>query len=362
MGTPNSQVFLLNTRTPWDEPPRARHQLAHALAEKGKVVFVAANSYGRPGLRTIEATRDLTVVVPSWPMHHRRRYRLPLANELYQRWLFPKLARQFRTRFVLNFDHTATHLFSYFADVSYYCNDYHIRNYGSEAVRSYFERSEKTVAGLARSCIATCAYLRDRLSQWNPRSVEVRLGAPEISEAPVRRFAKEEVIRVALVDFLSTKKTSFEILERLSSDPRLRVTAYGPTTPEAKERLRALPGVEWRGVLAGDELRRALAQSDVGIAPYGSDDDNPGRTPNKLWHYLAAGLPCVTTDIPGIREWKFKDGLVYRASGRAAFHEQVLRAHAEDSPEKALRRYQYSQQNTWGVRADEIVRFLEGSG
>jgi len=359
MSADNSGVFLLNTRTPWDEPPRARHQLAYALAERGPVVFVAANSYGRPGLRRIQPQENLTVVIPSWPLHHRKRYRLRHANELYQRWLFQRLAREFQTRFVLNFDHTATHLFSYFSNVSYFCNDYHIRNYGTEAVRAYFEESERLVAVNSKACISTCGYLQERLAQWNPRSIEVRLGAPQAPEPRVGTRLGNGTIRVAMVDFISSKKTSFEVLERLASDPRMRVTTYGPVEADAADRLRAIHRLRLGGVLTGERLSRTLAESDVGIAPYRSDDDNPGRTPNKLWLYLAAGLPCVTTDIPGIRGWNFDDGFLYRARGAASFHEQVSRAYGEDSPEKVRQRHEYSQRNTWEKRAGDIARFLE---
>jgi hypothetical protein len=84
MNDPTETVFLLNTRTPWEEPPRARHQVAEALAKHHPVYFVSANEQGVPGLRQEQVDSNLTVLLPSWPVCQRRRYRWPAPQNRVQ--------------------------------------------------------------------------------------------------------------------------------------------------------------------------------------------------------------------------------------------------------------------------------------
>ena len=75
--------FLFITKTNWDEPPRARHQLAIALAKKNKVVFVAINKIGKPSLEITSVDKNLTIVTPSWHINGKVSYRIPIINEFY---------------------------------------------------------------------------------------------------------------------------------------------------------------------------------------------------------------------------------------------------------------------------------------
>ena len=54
----NNYNFLINTCTDWREPPRARHQVAHALSVNHHVVFISANRLGFPGLRTLRESEN----------------------------------------------------------------------------------------------------------------------------------------------------------------------------------------------------------------------------------------------------------------------------------------------------------------
>ena len=54
MGLP--LVFLLLTNTDfWDDPPRARHQVAEALSKRYRVYFVCANKMGLPRVQMMSA-------------------------------------------------------------------------------------------------------------------------------------------------------------------------------------------------------------------------------------------------------------------------------------------------------------------
>ena len=76
--------YLINTITSWQEPPRARHQVAQALAKNNEVIFVARNEIGMPKLEIYRTNEYLTVITPYYPIDYRIRFRLPLFNEIYQ--------------------------------------------------------------------------------------------------------------------------------------------------------------------------------------------------------------------------------------------------------------------------------------
>jgi hypothetical protein len=89
-----TEKFLINTLTAWDEPPRARHQVAHALAEMHQVVFVTRNRFGLWGMEVEQVHERFTLITPSYPMDFRLRIRIPVINAMYQRWLYRRLERR----------------------------------------------------------------------------------------------------------------------------------------------------------------------------------------------------------------------------------------------------------------------------
>ena len=106
--------FLFNTRTDWSEPPRARHQLARALAKNHHVAFVSINKIGRPSISIETPEKNITVISPCWWLHGKVNMRLPIINELYQKWLYKKLIKNYADYVAINFDLTAVHLKIYF--------------------------------------------------------------------------------------------------------------------------------------------------------------------------------------------------------------------------------------------------------
>jgi hypothetical protein len=50
-------IYLINTITSWDEPPRARHQVAQAVAKNHKVYFIARNEFGVPKILEADIMR-----------------------------------------------------------------------------------------------------------------------------------------------------------------------------------------------------------------------------------------------------------------------------------------------------------------
>jgi glycosyltransferase involved in cell wall biosynthesis len=94
---------------------------------------------------------------------------------------------------------------------------------------------------------------------------------------------------------------------------------------------------------------------DVCIVPHLVNDFTESLSPLKLYEYLAAGLPIVSTPVSGFRDFP---ELVHLASGPQAFIEAVKVALAEP-PEVRQRRRTVAAEHSWSARLDEIEAVIK---
>lgn len=109
--------------------------------------------------------------------------------------------------------------------------------------------------------------------------------------------------RVIFAGNLSPNKVDYRILEALA-DVGLDVCVAGPRaegggddSPDFKSML--AHGVKYLGMLSLEQLAEELSQASIGVIPYVLNDYTRGVSPLKTFEYLAAGLPVISTDIPG---------------------------------------------------------------
>ena len=79
--------------------------------------------------------------------------------------------------------------------------------------------------------------------------------------------------------------------------------------------------------------------------------------PNKLYTYLAAGKPIVSSDLPALIS--MDEGLLYRVTSAEGFIAAIRRAFAEDSDVLREKRLAIARENTWDSRGDELRAILE---
>ncbi len=358
--------FVLNTWTAWEEPPRARHQVAIELARTYPVYFVTRNRTGKPGLEIEQAGERLSIMRPSWPVDYRIRYRLPVVNELYQDWLFGVLfnARlKSESSIVLNFDHTATRLTRFHNRTVYYCNDDHIGNAPLTGVpiSLYHRWAERRVAAEAGLCVGTSPYLVQKLMAYNPRTHLITLGAPSLTfqpRPPVSRSPNAQRT-IGLVGFINSGKVPVALINRLTEESRNRIVLVGPVTGEFRSRLKRPERVTLRGVLTGEALFREVEGFDVAIAPYDLSHSNKGVTPNKMWLYLTLGKPVVVTRLPNLTAWVFPEGVIYEASSNEEFIHLVDKAFAEDDATLFQKRLRCAAENSWSRKVDQLLGLLD---
>ncbi|NJK87713.1 MAG: glycosyltransferase family 4 protein, partial [Bacteroidales bacterium] len=345
--------------THWDEPPRARHQLAKALAKNHEVIFVSANKIGLPRIHKTNIYTNFDVIIPKFPIDVRIRTKIPLMNKWYQNWLFKKIRNQHQNYIVINFDFTATNLFCYFEKVIYYCNDDFTamsRNYHPFIYR-YHLKTEKSVSSKSEFCIATSSFLAEKLSVHNKKTFEIRLGGPDIrdySVSPTYIHPDKNHIKAVLLGFLSTALSG--ILEEIMKQPKIKLTFIGPVDEKYQKKYNS-ENIIYKGILTGNELYQELQKADVGIIPY-SFTTSVDRTPNKLWQYFAVGKPAVISDIKSIKSWVFPDKFMYKSKNIDEFISNIFLAAKENNEQLTQARVKESLENTWEKRSEQLIRIL----
>jgi glycosyltransferase involved in cell wall biosynthesis len=361
--------FILNTITSWDEAPRARHQVAYSLSELHQVMFISANKIGTPKLKEILINKNLTIIMPYFPIDFRFRYRIPVLNEIYQRWLYSKLRKKFGDIHVLNFDYTATQVFRFFSHVVFYCNDdfYGIsKRYNPFPISNYLIRCIDYLIKKADFCIGISEIMVEKLKKINPESYLIKLGGPNPSKIQIIPNTQpgndRNRINCGLVGFLTPRNTSVEILNSLLSVPNIFLTLVGPVHEEVISALINKEKVILKGILTGDLLYDEINKFDVAIAPYNVKRMNEGGTPNKLWQYLIMGKPVVMTELAATKNWIFSEGLVYVSKSDSEFKGLVLEAYEKNSSQLIAGRIAFSSGNSWDTRIEELLSIYNAHG
>ena len=118
-----------------------------------------------------------------------------------------------------------------------------------------------------------------------------------------------------------------------------------------KRKLAALP----RTILLGDrhyeDIPGIMSAFDVGIMPHRIDPYTTSMDPLKLYEYLAAGLPVVTTPVAGTEAFSEHVQIVGSADEFVtACHRASVRGKAE-----SVVRDQLSRNASWALRADRML-------
>jgi len=135
------------------------------------------------------------------------------------------------------------------------------------------------------------------------------------------------------------------------------VALIGPDHLGAHAReLAAIDNLAITGPVPYREIPDWMRQIDVMIVPHLLSKFTESLNPIKLWEYLAAGKPIVSTPVAGFRD--FPDH-VRLATGAEAFL-AACRAALDEDREAAERRQAAAAAHAWSSRVDDIERLLRG--
>jgi hypothetical protein len=289
-----------------------------------------------------------------------------MINEVYQKWLFPILQNTMATKkedvIVICTDFGGHLIKNYFRKVIYFACDDYINNVKVPfLIKAYTTFTQKRLIKTSNFTIATARKLVQDFSQYNDLSYELPLGAPDFAiNGKLEEVLRERdgKIKIVLLGYIDKVKTPVELLLSILSLENTELYLVGPIKDDILHYLIPQERVHSLGAQTGETLMNTLMTMDVAIAPYYMEDSNSGRTPNKMWQYLAAGKPAVITNLPNVRHWHFPEGTVYKADTDNEFLELIQKAYYEDSIEFIKKRIELAKENSWDKRAELLVELI----
>lgn len=162
-------------------------------------------------------------------------------------------------------------------------------------------------------------------------------------------------IDLSFIEFLAQQHPDYSIVLIGPIWPRV-LTRFRKKDPQL-QRLKSYPNVHFLGFQTATRTMRAILDYDVAILPHHVTELTHSMNPMKLYEYLGAGKPVVSTPIAG-RE-AFPD-LIRAASTPEAFVKAVEDALAFDSKEREQQRIAAVANHTWRNRVDSILQVAKG--
>ena len=164
--------------------------------------------------------------------------------------------------------------------------------------------------------------------------------------------------RIGYVGLLS-HFLDFGTLEALRRNRRGGTLVFlGPGSPATDEAMRALASREGVAVLGSRpyaELPGYLQHLDVGVIPFRASDPHvQGINPNKVYQYLAAGLPAVSTPVLDLAASPPDLAFASTAEGMVAAVHAAL-----DAPRDTARRRALAAAHDWDALAARFVAEIE---
>jgi len=216
--------------------------------------------------------------------------------------------------------------------------------------------------------------LAEHWSALGADSVLIPNGCYAAGTAPAPAVVDLPRPRAGLVGQL-TERIDMRLLEAIAG-AGLSLLLVGPYDARwERERFAALtarPNVRYAGRVPAEEVPRYLAAIDVGLTPYADSPFNQASFPMKTLEYFSAGLPVVSTDLPGSR-WLRDDlmrhepaaasQLMALTSGETEFVAAVRRlgavpgapASADATAARAAAARAFAGRHTWRQRATQLA-------
>ena len=227
-------------------------------------------------------------------------------------------------------------------------------------------RDEKDLVTKSSIVIVTSQTLRQKLSKLNLNCFYIPNGA-DVSNFLKATTSSEKIpeiehLRHPIIGYIGAINDWFdvELVCRLAElHPEYSVLIVGPVV-YGLEKFRRYPNITLVGLKKYKVVPKYLACMDVCLIPFKINKLTMATNPIKLYEYLAAGKPVVSTALPAVCDNASE--FVYVGKNREDFIRKV--EEAVDEPKKpeyeamVARRMRFAEDNSWEKRVDVFERLL----
>jgi teichuronic acid biosynthesis glycosyltransferase TuaH len=162
---------------------------------------------------------------------------------------------------------------------------------------------------------------------------------------------------IGYVGVIQENRIYMDLIEHIAKkNPDKSIVMIGPIwRKEDDERLRQYSNIYLLGAKTYHEIHNYINQFDVGIIPHLVNEFIKYTCPMKLYEYMACGIPIVTTDAPGVEQ--FKD-YIKITNDFNKFNKFINEELENDSPEKREARLQIIKEHTWAKKIDQMLNYI----
>jgi glycosyltransferase involved in cell wall biosynthesis len=249
--------------------------------------------------------------------------------------------------------------------VIYHCVDDIAATPGIDATT--FRAAETRFAARADLVLTSAPALAERLRGvsenvlYAPNVADTELFASALDDGPVDpAIDRLPRPRIVFTGAVVATKLDMDLLVALARAKRdwsfALVGPIGPGDPRTDpSALAAEPNLHLLGRRPYEQLPSVLRGADAGLIPYARNELTNSIFPMKVYEYLAAGLPVVSTPLPALSEID-EVASAADAAGIAALLEQAL---AHDTPQRRAERSRAAQTHSWERRMQEIAAAVD---
>lgn len=164
-----------------------------------------------------------------------------------------------------------------------------------------FEKLENFVAARLDAVVGATPFIAARFRRIHPRAIDVSnypILAEFVPAPPGRPFSRT----LCYIGAITRVRGISELVESLDLVNDVTLVMCGPFESGAYEReLRALAGwqrVDYRGVVGRDEALAVMTAAEIGVVTFLPMPNHVAAQPNKMFEYMAAGLPLLASNFP----------------------------------------------------------------
>jgi len=365
----------------WDYHPTSKHHVMRLLSQHNQVIWVNWHASRRPRvhptdlwsvvskLRQIrrgprQVSDSLTVVTPG---------QLPLPGSTIARKLNAMMVRRAVRRVLDTLPQRPMQIWSFAPDVAemagafgeelvlYYCVDAFGEFPGYD--RALIERRERELIARSDLVVTTSRPLYEAKSKLHP---EVHLVQHGVDHELLSRGLREalpcpdELARLPrpIMGFVGMigEWVNLDLVADLARlRPESSLVMVGPELT-GRGPCAGLPNVHFLGSRDHTLLPAYLRHFDVGLIPFRHVPLTHNANPIKLYEYVAAGLPVVSTPLPAVEA---VEDAVWLAEDVAQWATCCARAVRRNEPMARLQRSERMRSESWPARLDQIGAIIE---
>ncbi|MEM4260468.1 MAG: glycosyltransferase [Candidatus Woesearchaeota archaeon] len=249
------------------------------------------------------------------------------------------------------------------------CDDYCLTSYMGKMKVAGNEKREKILAEKCNFIITSAELLYQRNLNYNQNTylIENGFGKTYFQNAALTKIEALEKMKGPVIGYIGNLRNwiDFEILEFIiSNKPEWNFVFAGEIRKNVKkefgELLRKYKNVYSTGWIHYSKFPDYLQYFDVGIIPFNVNAFMESANPNKLYDYIASGVPVVSTNIGDLKTKYYN--FVKVAENKEEFLQKIEEYLNQSIEEKKVLKNEmekYSQNHSWEDNARIVFSLIK---